>query len=147
MPISCSAKCDQRRFAQVVGAGLEGQADEANLARTGSQHFLDGVFDVDLVGGQDAGVHGQIDIALFAEIDRGAQVLGQTRAAEGIARLQVGLGDVELGVAADQIHDLEWDRRSSASHRRAVSLANVIFSAWKLLQQYLTISAERTLVR
>ena len=32
----------------------------------------------------------------------------------------------------------------SASHSRAVSLANVIFSAWKLLQQYLTISAERT---
>ena len=46
---------------------------------------------------------------------------------------------------------VSWQTRSitsngstpSASHRRAVSLANVIFSAWKLLQQYLTISAAR----
>ena len=47
---------------------------------------------------------------------------------------------------------VSWHTRSmtskastpSASHSRAVSLAKVIFSAWKLLQQYFIISAERT---
>ena len=46
---------------------------------------------------------------------------------------------------------VSWQTRSitsngstpSASHSRAVSFAKVIFSAWKLLQQYLTISAAR----
>ena len=47
---------------------------------------------------------------------------------------------------------VSWQTRSmtskastpSAPHRRAVSLAKVIFSAWKLLQQYFIISAART---
>ena len=49
----------------------------------------------------------QFDVLLLGQMQRRAQVLGQARAAEREARLQVGARDVELRVAAHQVHHLE----------------------------------------
>ena len=84
--------------------------------------------------------HRQLDIVHLRQVHRRTQVLGQAGTAEREAGLEIG-GEIFSCVS--------WHTRSitsngstpSAWHRRAVSLANVIFNAWKLLQQYFIISA------
>ena len=98
---------DERAFAQIVGAGLEAQADEADLALASGHHLVESQVEVRLVAGQDGIQHGQLHVALLGQVRRGAQVLGQAAAAEGEAGLEVSLADVELRVLAHQVHDFE----------------------------------------
>ena len=75
----------------------------------------------DSVRRQDAGEHRQLDVVRLGQVHGRAQVLGQARAAEREARLQVGRRDVELRVLADQVHHLEGvDAERLAQPRRLV---------------------------
>ena len=136
---------DQRAFAQVVGAGLERQADEADAALAGGQHLVAAPASrCCLVRRQDAAQH------------RHARRRASWPGSWWRAGPSAGTSRRRRSRASDRpcemLSCVSWHTRSitskgstpSASHRRAVSLAKVIFSAWKLLQQYFIISAART---
>ena len=96
-----------RALAQIVGAGLEAQADQADLAHSARQNALDRHVEMDLVGAQNAGQHRQFDARLIGQVGGGAQIFRQARATEREARLQVGLRNIQLRVAADQVHHFQ----------------------------------------
>ena len=81
--------------------------------------------------------------ALARAVRDGAQVLGQARAAEGEAGLQVVGRQVELGVRAEQVHHLVAVDALASCRGLPISLANATLSAWKALFTYLSISAVR----
>ena len=56
----------QRAFAQVVGAGLEGEPDHADAPLAAREHLGDRVIDVRAVRLHDARVHRQLDVAHLA---------------------------------------------------------------------------------
>ena len=97
----------QRAFAQIVGPGLERQADHADPALARRHHLRDRMIDMRAVRGHDAPMHRQLDVAHLGQVVRGAQILRQARSAEREARPQIRRRDVELAVAADEIHHLE----------------------------------------
>ena len=135
----------QRAFAQVVGAGLERQADHADpCACRWPAPCAMAMVDVHAVRRQDAAEHRQLDVA-HAWRDRSWRAgpwAGTSRRRRSPAS---GRPCEMLSCVSRQTRSITSNGSTpSASHRRAVSLAKVIFSAWKLLQQYLTISAERT---
>src|SRR5215472_4137240 len=60
-----------------------------------------------LVRGQYRPEHRNLHVVHFCEMRGGPQVLGQTRSAKGKPGPKVCLRDIELSVAADEIHDFE----------------------------------------
>ena len=95
---------DERALAQVVGAGLEREADEADAAEPGGDDGVDDPPQVPLVRRQHALEQRHLDVGLPGRVDERTQILGQARAAEGEARLQVGGRDVQLRVADEDVH-------------------------------------------
>ena len=86
--------------------------------------------------------HRQLDVAHLGEVSRRAQVLGQARAAEREAGLQVGRRDVELRVLADEVHHLERvDAERLAQPRRLVGERDL--QRVEVVAAYFTISAAR----
>src|SRR5690606_24977955 len=96
----------QRALAQIVRAGLERQADHADLAGARVHHHLRGVVDVQLVRLHDGAQHRQLHVAGSREVENRAQVLRQARAAEREAGAQIGGRDVEARVLANEPHDV-----------------------------------------
>src|SRR5205823_12394202 len=95
---------DHRAVAQVIGAGFEAEAENANLAAALVDHRLYGALDLQLVARQDRGQNGQRHIERFRLVQQCAQVLGQARAAESEAGPEVMRRQVELGVLAENLH-------------------------------------------
>src|SRR5215469_17746084 len=60
-----------------------------------------------LVRGQHGPEHWHLHVVHFREMSSSSQILGQTRSSESKTRAEVCLRDVELSVAADEIHDFE----------------------------------------
>ena len=96
----------QRALAQVVGAGLEGQAQHADARPAELQDLVHRVIDVRAVADQQAGQHRHLEIVLLRDVRQRAQILRQARAAEGEAGLQVRRRDVQARIGAHQPHDL-----------------------------------------
>ena len=68
-------------------------------------------------------------------------VFRQAGAAEGEAGTQIPRRDVELRVAAHQVHDCAVELEPRLCAIIPISFANEILSAWNALQTYFTISA------
>src|SRR5229473_3023542 len=101
--------CDQhqRALAQIVGPGLERQADHPHAAAPGGKHFGNGMLDMHAVGCEHVPQHRQFYVTCFREIQGRAQVFGQARAAECEPGFEVGGRNIELPVLAYQVHHLE----------------------------------------
>jgi hypothetical protein len=95
---------DQRGFAQVVCAGLERQAEHADLRPAELQYLVDSVIDVDPVAHKQAREHRDLEIVLLGDGRQRAQILRQTGPAEREAGLQVSRRNVEPRVRADEAH-------------------------------------------
>ena len=80
----------QGALTQVVGTGLERQADKADLSLAGRQHLLQGQVEMVSIRRQDAGQHRDVNVVCFCQVGGGAQVLGQTRTTESETGAQVG---------------------------------------------------------
>ena len=132
---------NQRAFAQVVGAGLEGESYHADAALAACQHLGDRVVDVRAIRLHDAACIGTSTSRCLAMcIVARRSLAGTTRQTRSPA--SDSGRDIELrSLQTRSITSNAIDTQRFA--HRAVSFANVIFSAWKLLQQYLTISAAR----
>ncbi|MCY1292384.1 hypothetical protein D9M70_416070 [compost metagenome] len=96
----------QRALAQVVGTGLEAQAEQADLALVVAADQLEGVLHLDHVAAHQRADQRRLDVQAGGAVVQRAHVLGQARAAEGEAGVQVVLGEVELVVLADHVHHL-----------------------------------------
>src|SRR6185295_5786258 len=94
---------DHRALAQVVGAGLEAEAEDADLPVALLHHRLNSTLDLQLVRWKDCGEDGQRDVNALRLVQKGAQVLRQARAAEGEAGLEVVRREVELLVLAEDL--------------------------------------------
>ena len=97
----------QRTLANVVGARLEREADQADAALARSEHLGDRAVEMDAVRLQHAAEHRQLHVSRPGEMQRRAQILRQAGAAERKAGLEVRPGNVELRVLADEVHHLE----------------------------------------
>ncbi len=95
---------DHRALAQVIGAGLEGEAEQADALAALVDHRLHAALELARVARQDRAEDRQRDVERFRLVEQRAQVLGQAGAAERKTRLQVGRRQIELGVAAEEIH-------------------------------------------
>src|SRR5262252_6958415 len=60
-----------------------------------------------LVRGQYSPEHWHLHVIHFREMSSSSQILGQTRSSESKTRAEVCFRDIELSVAADEIHDFE----------------------------------------
>ncbi len=94
----------QRAFAQVVGAGLEAQAEQGDLALVVGFDQLEGVLHLRLVAEHQRIEQGCSHVEAGGAVGEGAHVLGQARTAEGKAWAHVVLGQVQHLVLADHVH-------------------------------------------
>ena len=97
---------DERALAEVVGAGFEGQPEQAHPALAGALDQLHRALQMVGVGGQHVGEDGHRDVGPLRRVDQAAQVLGQAGATEGEAGPQVGGADVQLAVGQEHVHHL-----------------------------------------
>mmetsp|Transcript_39193 Transcript_39193/g.92123 ORF Transcript_39193/g.92123 Transcript_39193/m.92123 type:complete len:300 (+) Transcript_39193:1702-2601(+) len=93
---------DQRRVAQVVGAGLERQAKQRDRLAAGGGDQVVGAADVGVVAVQQRAQHGNGHALLAGDGQEALDLLRQAGATEREAGAQIGLGDVELLVLAEQ---------------------------------------------
>ena len=96
-------KGDSRRF---VGAGLEGEAEQADPLPPARHDRGDGPLDDGVVAGQQLGQEGRGQPGRLGQGQKAAQILGQAGAAEGEARAEIGGRDVEQPVFVKQAEDL-----------------------------------------
>ena len=90
------------RFAQIVGARLEGQAEQADALAPMPGDRLEGALDDGGVAGQQLRQERHRHALPAGQRQEAAHVLGQARAAEGEARPQIGRRDVQHPVLAEQ---------------------------------------------
>src|SRR3954469_5326439 len=95
---------DDRALAQIVGAGLEAEPEQADLLLAGVEDLLERLLNLRLVARQDLRDQRQLDVDLLGPILQRAHVLRQARSAERKPRLQVIRRQVQLLVAAKNVH-------------------------------------------
>src|SRR4029077_14611729 len=89
---------DDWALAQVVGAGLEAEAEHTDALAGLRLHELDPAAQLDLVALGHALQQRQLDVALPGRVEQRANVLRQARAAESEARAQIRGRDVQSRV-------------------------------------------------
>ena len=94
-----------RTLAQIVGAGLEAQAELSNSPLSRAQDHLDGAVHVLGITRHERFQQGKFQIQFLGLVGNGPQILGQAGATEGKARRQVRPGDVQLGVGSEDLRD------------------------------------------
>ena len=125
---------DERALAQVVGARLEAQPEQADRASPVRQDRAPPrVRCATALLGRIALSTGASTSCSSRQIGQRPQILRQARSAEGEARLQVGRRDVEARVAAHERHHLASVDLQARSAIRPTSFAKVIFRAWNAL--------------
>src|SRR5262249_43010233 len=82
-------KKDDRALAQVVGAGLEAEPEQADLFPAGLEHLLDRQLDLPAVAPPDLRDHRPLEGDLLRPVLKRADVLRQTGSAERKPRLQI----------------------------------------------------------
>src|SRR5260370_17015755 len=80
---------DQRTLAQVVGPGLEAQAEHTDFPLSGVQHVLYSSFNMVIVARQNGFDYRETQIQLPGALRYRAQVLGQTGSSESEAWIEV----------------------------------------------------------
>src|SRR5262245_30095165 len=96
----------ERAFAQVVAVGLEAEAEHGDAALSLGGNGVDCSANLNPVAWQDVADDRQLEIEFLGQIGESGSILGQTRATECETGPQVGRRNVELGIAAEDIHDL-----------------------------------------
>src|SRR3990167_2887928 len=94
----------QRALAQVVGAGLEAQAEQGDLALVVAGDDVEGVLHLDHVAAHQRTDQRRFDVQAAGAVGQGAHVFRQAGTTEGEAGLHVVLGQVELVILADHVH-------------------------------------------
>lgn len=97
---------DDGAFAEIVGAGLEGEAEEGDVVVPVVEDALEDEVLLDLVAAGDAVEDGGFEVVVVGDGAEGLEILGQAGSPVGEAGLEVGLGDVEPLVLAEDIHQL-----------------------------------------
>ncbi|MNK93178.1 hypothetical protein D3C87_1133270 [compost metagenome] len=95
---------NQRAFAQVVGAGLEAQAQQGDFAFVVAGNDVEGVLHLGLVTAHQRVEQRRFHVQGTGAVGQGTHVFWQARAAEGEAWAHVVLGQVEGLVLADHVH-------------------------------------------
>ena len=93
-----------RALAQIIRSCLEAEAEHADLLAASFDHGPHPALDLQLVARQDRREDGKRNVERFRLVQQRAQILGQARAAERKAGLQVIRREIELGVLAKDIH-------------------------------------------
>ena len=93
-----------RALAQVIGVGLERQADHAHLLLACLQHGVHTAIDLSLVGRHHRAQQRRRDVVDAARAQERANILRQARPAVCKARFQVRRRDVQLAVLPEDAH-------------------------------------------
>lgn len=93
-------------FAQVIGTGLEAQAEQGDLARLLAGDDVEGLLHLGSVAAHQRADQRGFHVQAAGAVVQRAYVLGQAGTTEGEAGLHVVLGEVQLVVLADHVHYL-----------------------------------------
>ena len=96
---------DHRALSQIVGSGLEGQADHPDPLPSCREHGLCAPTHLRLVRWQDRREQGQRDVGSAGRVEERSEVFRQARASECEPRTEVGFRDVQLAVHQEDPHD------------------------------------------
>src|SRR3989441_1479490 len=95
---------DDRALAQVVGARLEAETEQADLLLARFHDLVERLLDLQLVARQNLRDDRQLDVHFLRAVLQRADILWEARAAECEARLQVVGREVQLLVATEDVH-------------------------------------------
>src|SRR5690606_28187753 len=95
-----------RAFTQVIGAGLEAQAQQRDLARVMAGDDVEGLLHLGGVAAHQRTDQRGFHVQAAGAVVQRTHVLGQAGAAEGEAGLHVVPGEIQLVVLADHVHHL-----------------------------------------
>ena len=95
-----------RAFAQVVGARFEGEAKDSDALGAGFYRHARRAFDLLAIGHAEVFDQRQRDALFLGDMGHGPHLFGQAGAAIGKAGLEVIGRQVQLGVLAEDVHDI-----------------------------------------
>ena len=134
-----------RRFAQVVGAGLEAEPEQADSLPTDVDDSIERVLDLQLVASEHRVDERHLQIDFAGAVLQRADVLRQARPAERESRLQVVRRQVQL-LVRQKMSITSWLSTPIRLQRLPISFAKTTFTACHALLVYFIISATRMLV-
>src|SRR4029077_8105622 len=97
---------DDGAFAEIVRSGFEREADYSNLPFPRREHRIYRSANLLLVRRENRGEQRNREVGSACSVSQGAQILGQAGAAEGEARTQICLGDVQFSIHQEDPHGL-----------------------------------------